>query len=290
VTTPTAPADDESTPATTRREFVRVSARGFTVIRNIFVQDRIGGKGVGSTLGRLVEARQPRALLAYLLLLMSWSAIDKMPEPLEAAVWARALSPNPPADPIPASAMTRVWNKLVELGLITRQREARLVRIGPRREDGKRDYSRPRPDESKSVREKFFVLPDVFWTDDWHETLSMPGIAMLLILLEETTGRDEVHLAYERAPAWYGISPKTMQNGLDELRRLGLATMREEWVRSDFSKIGKKQRRYYQLTGPFSREERKKLQDTAKRATRRRATKAVHRRAPAKKASSGSSS
>lgn len=290
MTTPTAQADEDSTPATTRAEFVRISARGFTVIRNIFVQDRVGGKGVGSTLGRLVEARQPRPLLAYLLLLMSWSAIDKLPEPLEAAVWARALSPNPPANPIPASAMTRVWNKLAELELITRQREARLVRIGPRREDGKRDYSRPRPDESRSVREKFFVLPDVFWTENWYEKLSMPGVAMLLILLEETTGRDEVHLAYERAPAWYGISAKTMQNGLDELRHFGLATMREEWVRSDLSKVGKKQRRYYQLTGPFSRRARKKLQDTAKRATLRRATKTARRRTPAKKVASGNSS
>ena len=186
--------------------------------------------------------------------------------------------------------MTRVWNKLAELELITRQREARLVRIGPRREDGKRDYSRPRPDESRSVREKFFVLPDVFWTENWYEKLSMPGVAMLLILLEETTGRDEVHLAYERAPAWYGISAKTMQNGLDELRHFGLATMREEWVRSDLSKVGKKQRRYYQLTGPFSRRARKKLQDTAKRATLRRATKTARRRTPAKKVASGNSS
>jgi hypothetical protein len=281
---------DKSTPASTRAEFVRVSARGFTVIRNIFVQIRVGNKGFGSSLGRLVEARQLRALQAYLLLLMSWSALDKLPEPLAADVWARGLSPSPPKLPVPPSAMTRVWNTLQDHGLITRHREARLVRIGPRREDSKREYVRPRPDLSMSSREKFFILPDAFWTDGWHEKLRLPGLAMLLVLLEETTGRDEVHLAYERAPAWYGISAKTMQNGLEELRRLDLVAERAEWVRADFSKIGRTQKRYYRLKGPFSRDERRRLQESATEATQNRAKAAPRKRIAKKKVPNGSSS
>jgi hypothetical protein len=276
-------ARPSSTPATTRLHFTEVSARGYTVVRNSFVQTWLGGKWVGSSLGRLVQARQHRALLAYLLLLMSWSAVDKLDDPLEADVWARALSPDPPEALIPASAMTRIWNALEAHGLITRKRENRRVRIRPQREDAHHEYLRPRPDLSKARREKFFALPDEFWLQTWHLRLGMPGVAMLLILLAETQGRNEVHIPYDRVQAWYGVSPKTMQNGLDELRKADLLIVRENWVRSDWSKIGYTQQFWYSLADPFSTSYRKNLQAAAAKATRIRAAKAVPRKRPSKK-------
>ncbi|HXC78690.1 MAG TPA: hypothetical protein VNU19_16765 [Candidatus Acidoferrum sp.] len=267
------PEADRATPAGTREQFARRAGRGYTVIRNPLVQVRKDGKWVGSTLGQLVQARQPRALRAYLLLLMFWSALDRREEPLEAGVWARALSPNPPEPQWSAGSMTRVWNTLEEFGLIHRTRQGRLVKLGPRREDGKADYTRPRPDLSKNSREKFFILPDAFWLNGWHEQLSFPGVAVLLILLADTTGRDEVPIEADRAPAWYGISPKTFRNGVEDLRRQGLLTSRTIWIPEPFSAIGKKPKTYYSLVGDFSRPARQKLQHQAVRATTKRIAK-----------------
>jgi hypothetical protein len=273
--TSTIPTADVATPATTLIELTRVSARGYTVVRNIFVQVHVGDNWVGSSLGRLVAGRQPRALLAYLLLLMSWSALDKRPEPLEAAVWARALSPEPPDAPWAPSAMTRVWNTLEDTPhqLITRERVARLVKLAPRKENGKGPYARPRPDQSSSRRELFFILPDAFWLEGWHNKLTLPSIAVLLIVLSGTTGRDEAVLPYDRAQDWYGISPKTMQNGVENLRIHGLLSARHEWVRADLSKIGRSPKISYCLTGAFSRDSRHDLQREAVRATKKRVAK-----------------
>ena len=262
-----------ATPQSTREDFIRVSGRGYTVIRNILVQVKVGDKWTGSSLGRLVEARQPRALRAYLLLLMSWSALEKRPDPLEAGVWARALSPEPPAAPWADAAMTRVWSALESVGLVERERRARLVHVTPRREDGKREYTRPRPDQSNNTRERYFVLPDAFWTEGWHERLALPGIAVLLILLHDTTGRNEVRLPYDRVKAWYGISPKTLQSGLNDLRSHDLLNERPEWVPESFSAIGRTQHIFYSLLSPFTRDERGALQAKAAKETRARAAK-----------------
>ena len=268
-------SDPAATPGQTRENLTKIAARGYTVIRNSFVQEQRAGKWVGSSLGRLVNARQPRALLAYLLLLMSWSALDKRPKPLEAVVWARALSPDPPRPPWAASAMSRVWTALEEPPhrLVVRERKARLVKLSPRQENGRAAYSRPRPDESTRTGEKFFILPDAFWLHGWAQRLSMPGIAVLLILLHGTTGRDETRVSPEHAEDWYGIAEKTMRNGLEELRKAGLITERREWVTEPLSPIGKTQRLYCSLNGVFSREERQRLQAEAARATRKRAAK-----------------
>lgn len=259
-----------ATPASTRAELAQRSARGYTVVRNSFVQVRVGNKWVGSKLGRLVEARQPRALRAYLLMLMVHSTLENRSIPLEAGVWARALSPAPPAAAWSPAAMTRVWSALEGHNLISRERKARLVQVVPRREDGRQPYTRPRPDQLSSVGERYFIIPDCFWIDGWHEQLSMPGIAVLLILIHDTSARDEVRLPYDRIQDWYGISAKTLQNGLADLRRHGLLHERHEWVVENLSAIGRTQRQYYSPTGPFSPAERKKLQVVALMATRKR--------------------
>jgi hypothetical protein len=97
--------------------------------------------------------------------------------------------------------MSRVLNTLEEHRLVERSREGHLVRVVPRREDGRKEYARPRPDLGKQAREKFFAVPDAFWLDGWHRKLTFPGIAVLLILLAETQGRDSVHLTLEDADA-----------------------------------------------------------------------------------------
>lgn len=275
------PSDPTATPHQTLTELAALAGRGFTVVRDIFVQRTDhDGKWVGSSLGRLVRARRHRALLAYLLLLMVAQPLEKRDRPLGAAVWARALSPNPPAAPWPETAMTPIWTMLEEgpPRLIDKQREARLVKVAPRKENGRGPYSRPRPDQRRSdLRERYFVVPDAFWLDGWHSRLSLPGVALLLILLAGTTAREEAWLSPERAEDWYGISAKTMYNGLEDLRKHGLLAVRVEWVAAGLSPIGKTKKSYYSLNSPFGTDERRALQATARAATKQREARAGRR-------------
>ena len=284
----TSPSDPTATPHQTLVAMTGIAGRGFTVVRNSMVQVNRRGKWVGSSLGRLVQARRHRALLAYLLLLMVAQPLDKRPKPLEAKVWARALSPDPPAPAWPETSMTPLWTMLEQPPhkLIERERQARLVKITPRKENGRGPDTRPRPDQRPAdLGERYFILPDAFWLDGWHTQLSMPGVAVLLILLHETTARDEVWLSPERADEWYGISTKTMYNGLEELRKNGLLTVREEWVPAELSAIGKTKKNHYNLNTPFATDERRALQKTAQDAARKREADAARKNRPRRRRS-----
>lgn len=279
----TTPPDATATPHQTLAKMTSLAGRGFTVVRNNFVQIPRRGKWVGSSLGRLVQARRHRALLAYLLLLMVTQPLDKRPKPLEAKVWARALSPDAPAPEWPETSMTPVWTMLEQppLKLVEKERQARLVKVMPRKENGRGPYYRPRPDlKPADESEKYFILPDEFWLAGWHHRLSMPGVAVLLILLAGTTARDEMWLSPERADEWYGISTKTMFNGLEDLRKHGLLAVRVEWVTAELSAIGKTRKNWYSLKTPFATDERRALQKTAQLATKKRAAAATRKTRP----------
>lgn len=272
-------ADPTATPHQTLVALTRRSGRGYTVIRDSFVQRRLrSGRFVGSSLGQLVHERRHRALLAYLLLLMTADFLNKRSDPLEAKVWARALSPQSPEPGWPDTAMTPIWAMLHtgQPRLINKERQARLVKVTPRKENGRGEYTRPRPDERPGdTGELYFILPDAFWLEDWHNKLSLPGVAVLLILLAGTVARDEAWLSPEKAPEWYGVAPKTMYNGLEDLRKHGLLGARDKWVTAELSGIGRTKRTYYRLRGPFSRAARLKLQDTTRTETKRRAERAA---------------
>lgn len=279
----TTPSDPTATPHQTLVEMTGIAGRGFTVVRNSLVQVNHNGKWVGSSLGRLVQARRHRALLAYLLLLMVTQPLSKRPKPLEAKVWARALSPDPPAPAWPETSMTPVWTMLEKPPhkLIQKDRHARLVKVTPRKENGQGPYTRPRPDQQPDDRgEQYFILPDVFWLDGWHTRLSMRGVALLLILLAGTAARDEAWLSPEHADEWYGISTKTMFNGLEELRKHGLIAVRAEWVPAGLSAIGKTRKNYYSLNTPFRTDERRVLQQTAQAAAKKREADAARKAWP----------
>lgn len=97
----------------------------------------------------------------------------------------------------------------------------------------------------------FFILPSAYWTERWHTTLDLPARALLLIMLHGTSSKAETYLPYEKAESWYGISAKTTQRGIDELRDKGLLVVtRRERVVADVSATGHHPCTYYALTGP----------------------------------------
>lgn len=138
------PSDDEQLQRQTREALLRRQARGYTQVRGLLVQlpepDEAGSRA--SVLARFVHDRRHRALLLYLLLLGAWAELEQRDTPLEADLWIRALTAKRAVTWSP-STLSRAWADLQRMGLVTRRREARLVRVAPRREDGHADYDRP---------------------------------------------------------------------------------------------------------------------------------------------------
>lgn len=245
----------------------RISARGYTQIRHILVQLPERDKPRASTLAKMMHERKHRALLLYILLLTCWPWLEKQWKPLEGKVWIRALTAKG-APTWSASTLSRAWADLIELGLVEKQRENRLVRVAPRREDGGDVYDAPggRRDRMNA----YFSLPDAFWNEEIFAKLSLPALVMLLVIAKETSRQSSVWFTYDSAEEWYGIKPKTAQNGLDQLRRLKLVKRTIEEVDAPLAPNGKTVHMHYALTGDFGHEARKALQARAAEAAKKR--------------------
>lgn len=245
----------------------RISARGYTQIRHILVQLPERDKPRASTLAKIMHERKHRALLLYILLLTCWPWLEKQWTPLEGKVWIRALTAKG-APTWSASTLSRAWADLIELGLVEKQRENRLVRVAPRREDGGEPYDAPggRRDRWNA----YFSLPDAFWNEEIFAKLNLPALVMLLVIAKETSRQSSVWFTYDSAEEWYGIKPKSAQNGLDELRRLKLVTRTIETVDAPLAPNGKTVHMHYALTGDLGHEARSALQARAAKAAKKR--------------------
>jgi len=75
---------------------------------------------------------------------------------------------------------------------------------------------------------------------------------MLLIILKETGGKKpEMYMPLEKAPEWYGISPRSAQNGLADLAKNDLLVRRIELRKAALSPTGRTTRHYLSLSGPY---------------------------------------
>lgn len=266
------PADDgpRATPETTRASIVRHTGSGYTRVRHSLVQKHTG-KNRSSTLGKLVKEKRRRELVLYLLVLTTYS---EEPHAVWAAtVWLRALTVAPePGLTWSASTLSETWSALVRLRLVTRRREHRRARITPLREDRKKGaYTRP---DGKAPADYYLLLPGEFWTDLWFDRLSLPALAVLLVLLKETGKNEKVHLTYAETGRWYGFSETTAKKGYQELEAQGLVGFRDEWEQDDYAEFGRTRVRYYRLNSPFSTAERAAARAEADKERRRRARRA----------------
>lgn len=255
-----------STSAETREELLRLSGRGYTKVRHVLCQRGDGaGSSVASVLGPMVTERKRRSLQLYLMLLTVWPWLKNQGKPLPAGVWARALETKTGRRWTPTN-VSEAWADLRARGLVETRRLSRGVVVAPRREDGRAEYKEP-GEKKADHDETYFTLPPSFWTSEWFEDLSLPGLAMLLIIASRTSHQDksETWLTNEDAAEWYGFSPRSVEGGLTELADKGLLTERIEWVKAPLSAIGSTKRHWYSLNADFSTSERLKMQDQARR-------------------------
>ena len=203
-----------------RASFLASARRGYAPLRKVFVQKTDPKKPRASVLAAMVTARQERALDAFLLLHALEPVLDK-DRPLALGTWARILSSK--GDRWSTQNVGRAFEALEKRRLVSRVPKGRGILVQPLMEDGSGDpWDRPGSD-STTVGKGYMVIPHDYWTSGLSDELSMPGKAMFLIMLRETTQDLSFSMAIERAQEWYGISERTAERGYKELRKYEVA-------------------------------------------------------------------
>lgn len=241
-------ATTQKKPVATREEtikaFINSTQRDKTPLRNVFVQKpRVQAGDDGTRAGPLAAfVHDKRGLLAYLLV-VAQASTEPWDVTRPSGAWARALGS---AAAKPSAAMTKIWRRLQERRLVAVDRKNRQARITLLREDASGDpYTRP---QGGNENENFLQLTDRFWTEGWHETLTVHEIVALLIALHERQG---FTLPLERAPLWYGISADFLGKGFQGLREHEVIAINDKWVPDPMGHEGFRRERHYHLQKPF---------------------------------------
>ena len=74
-------------------------------------------------------------------------------------------------------------------------------------------------------------------------------------------------MPYEKTRRWYGVSSDSSEEGLRELRKVGLLAVESNWVPAPRSAIDWTEELLYTLQGPFSKAERVKASRFRSRAS-----------------------
>ena len=255
-----------ATPDSAREDMVRFTGAGYAVVRHVFVQKH-GGSDRSSTLAVICKNKKKRALILYLMLLTLWKP-DR--NPLRSEIWLRLVTVDGGSLTWSHSSLSEAWSSLVDMGLVDRTRVRRMAHVVPRREDTKSEYERPTG--SKKI-DRYFQLPGSFWTDKWFDSLSLPALCMLLLLLKETNDKDaEFHITHQQVEQWYGISASSAAKGFAELEAVGLVTVRREQIKAGLSLKGYTYHLHYSLTGDFSTASRATARRTARKGAQDRAS------------------
>jgi predicted transcriptional regulator len=254
-----------ATPDSAREDMVRFTGAGYTVVRHVFVQKH-SGSDRSSTLALICKNKKKRALILYLMLLTLWRP-DR--GPLRSEVWLRLVTVTGGSLTWSHSSLSEAWSSLVDMGLVDRTRVRRMAHVVPRREDTKSDYERP---NGKKKIDRYFQLPGAFWVEKWFDTLSLPGLCMLLLLLKETNDNDaEFHITHKQVEEWYGISASSAAKAFAELEGLGLVSVRRDQVKAGLALRGYTYHLYYRLNGDFSTAARSTARTAAKKGAQDRA-------------------
>lgn len=228
-------------PEDTRAALFATTARRGGPISNEFVQLRRGTRAPGP-LHHFVRERRSFALNLYLLL-HCVALGDPWDKALPAAVWARSLDNTTASG---ETAVSRAWRWLSDHQLVVITRENRLANARLLRDDGTgRDYNRPTG--------YFFVVPNSYFLEGWHEKLTLRGTTALLIALQQTGGsRKWFRLPMEQAPRWFGISADTLQRGLAELHTNRLLDIEQRVETNPLARYGVVSVNYYELRGSLA--------------------------------------
>ena len=217
---------------------------GDVPIRTSFVQQGSQKAPLPGPLATLIRHGDRRGLDLFLLLKAVASAAPYNSH-RGAAVWARALRHTG----VTANEQTisKIWQRLDRLGLVTRSKSGRLANITLLHESGSKEvYVHP-----AQARDRYFKLPVAYWLDKddkWSSTLRLPAKAMLLVALSLRPG---FVLPVEKVPAWYGMSADTAQRGLAELVQRNILKRARVAKKAPLAPQGFTYDSHYTLQGDF---------------------------------------
>jgi len=255
---------------TMRTRLLESARRGFAPLRKTFVQRPNTEKVRRSVLADLVTSKQERPLDVLLLLHGLEPVLTGSPLPLRS--WATML-PRGKA-PTTTTVVSKAFDALVARGLITRDGSRPPV-VAPLLEDGSgHAWTRPGLDPA-TVGTGYFAVPYDYWTTGLADRLGLPGKAMFLIMLSETSQHTTFAMAVARAPAWYGISERTAERGYRELRDQNVLLERKQVVNDPRSSTGLRAIYHRALASPYSTDARTQLQSKTRKAARARAGRAA---------------
>lgn len=245
-----------------RQEYL--SIRGFTRVRQVLVQHIQGSPTRPSTLGELVSARQPRALLLYLLLLaceLRLSSNRRLPLTTVARMLTTA---NYPCSPRQARLAIQA---LETRHLVRASWSGASVELVPLVENGSGTvWDAPIGDDEDPDLQRYFTLPNDFFSDDVLDQLHLPGIAVLLVGLKETSQTAVFSISVERFAQWYGFSERTAERGYRELATAKLMRTHRQFKKDSRMVKGVKSVYHRTLLGEFATQSRRDAQGLARAA------------------------
>jgi DNA-binding PadR family transcriptional regulator len=158
--------------------------------------------------------------------------------------WARML--DMPQTTASETTISRNWSWLEQQKLIRTERDHRVRKVTLLMEDGSGDEFERATGKDRG----FFKLPYAYFTERIHQDLNLAGKATLLICLAQ---KPAFTLPTERASTWYGVSPDTLQRGLDQLREQELIKVWTRTKKAPRARYGFTTENHYALQGPFAR-------------------------------------
>lgn len=233
----------------TRAELLERNTRTTVPIRKVFVQRPRGETPRHGPLQTFVANGDLRGLRAYLIIVAASGGEreDGWTTELDSMVWARLFDAERYATPQAArTAAWRTLGRLEERGLLRRARErgARKIAVTLLREDGSGDpYTRP---DGAEISDRFLRLPTALWKRGLDEQLTLPGLAMLLVIAAEKPWSS---FPADRMEQWYGWSADTTQRGVKNLLSLKLIERREAYRKAPLSPTGSTLLYQYRLVG-----------------------------------------
>ena len=261
---PDAPA---MTPLETVTTLLDSAKRGYVPLRKVFVQKERTEKERAAKLAELVHGRHQRPIDAFLLIHALEPILGNNPFSLR--TWARMMSTKTHCSP---SAASKAFDTLLDLNLVSRKQDGHAPVIRPLHEGTGGPWSRPGEDDNEGGP-GYFTLPHAYWTSGYADRLTLPGKAMLLIILSETQSPTKKTFAMpvSKAQAWYGISERTAERGYRELTNAGVLLTKIQKVPDARHPAGRREIYHRALDAPFSTFERARLQGQAQAAAQKNA-------------------
>lgn len=248
-----------------RQTLLATARRGYAPVRKVFVQRPREESTRSSVLGALVQTRQELAIRLYLLVLALEPMVDLALPPRR---WAGMISSA--VKSCSAAQFQRALQHLTEGSLVTAHREGNLLRIRPLLEDGSGEpYERPTA-KGAAIGKGFFVVPHEYWDTGLADRLRLPGTAMLMVCLHDTSQAPSFQVALEHMGNWYGISERTAERGYRELMEAQILLTRPQSILDPRSPTGTRFVTWRALAEPYSRDARVALQSKARAAVKAR--------------------